>query len=68
MVARRRPGSPSMRIVLAFTLVCGLAVAARAQDMPPMPKPGPEHALFKEDEGTWDAVVEVSMPGAPASP
>jgi hypothetical protein len=30
-----------------------------------MPKPGPEHAIFKEDAGTWDAVVEVFMqPGA----
>ncbi|MGH2398873.1 MAG: DUF1579 domain-containing protein [bacterium] len=54
------------RVLLAFTLACGLAVAARAaQDMPPMPKPGPEHALFKEDEGTWDATVEMFMPGAP---
>ena len=53
------------RIVLAFTLVCGLAAAARAQEMPPMPKPGPEHALFKEDEGTWDAAVEIFAPGQP---
>jgi Protein of unknown function (DUF1579) len=52
------------RILLAFTLACGLAVAARAaQDMPPPPKPGPEHALFKEDEGTWDASIEMFMPG-----
>jgi hypothetical protein len=55
------------RIVLAFTLACGVAVAARAQDMPPMPKPGPEHAMFKDDAGTWDAVVEVFIPGAPPS-
>jgi hypothetical protein len=34
--------------------------------MPPMPKPGPEHAIFKEDVGTWDAVVETYMePGKP---
>jgi hypothetical protein len=34
--------------------------------MPPPPKPGPEHQLFKEDAGTWDAVVETFMaPGAP---
>jgi hypothetical protein len=32
-----------------------------------MPKPGPEHAFFKDDEGTWDAVVEAFMPGAPPS-
>ena len=58
------------RIMLAFMLVCGLAVAARAQaptppQPPPMPKPGPEHALFKEDEGTWDAAVEIFVPGQP---
>jgi hypothetical protein len=58
------------RVVLAITFVCGLAVAARAaqaptppQPPPPAPKPGPEHALFKEDEGTWDAVVEMFVPG-----
>ena len=31
------------------------------QGMPPLPKPGPEHAVFKEDAGTWDAVVETFM-------
>ena len=36
-----------------------------AQDMPPLPKPGPEHELLKHDEGTWDASVEMLMPGAP---
>jgi hypothetical protein len=37
------------------------------QGMPPLPKPGPEHEIFKEDAGTWDAVVESFMtPGAPA--
>jgi Protein of unknown function (DUF1579) len=50
------------RITLAFTLACGLAVAAHAQE-PPMPKPGPEHQMFKDDEGTWDAVVEMFIPG-----
>jgi hypothetical protein len=39
--------------------------AGAPQAMPPLPKPGPEHAIFKEDEGTWDAVVEMMMPGAP---
>jgi hypothetical protein len=33
---------------------------------PPMPKPGPQHELFKTDAGTWDATVEAWMaPGAP---
>jgi hypothetical protein len=36
--------------------------------MPPLPKPGPEHELFRHDEGTWDAVVEMAMgPGQPAT-
>ena len=42
--------------------------AALAQQAPPMPTPGPEHAVFKMDVGTWDAVVElVPAPGAPAT-
>ena len=51
-----------------LTCVTALLVAggsAAAQDMPPMPAPGPEHAVFKMDEGTWDATVEISPPGAP---
>jgi hypothetical protein len=52
------------RITLALTLACGVAVAAHAQQPPPpMPTPGPEHQLFKEDEGTWDATVEMFAPG-----
>jgi uncharacterized protein DUF1579 len=50
------------------TLVLGLAGLAAAQGMPPLPKPGPEHALFKEAAGVWDAKVESWMaPGAPPS-
>jgi hypothetical protein len=42
------------------------AEAVAAQEMPPVPKPGPEHELFKLDEGTWDATVEITPgPGAP---
>ena len=35
--------------------------------MPPAPKPGPEQAILKRDEGIWDARVEMHMgsPGAP---
>jgi hypothetical protein len=58
-------------IAVACTVVFGLAGLAAAQDpagMPPMPKAGPEHALFKEAEGVWDAKVESWMvPGAPPS-
>jgi hypothetical protein len=55
----------------AVAVVCGLAVAlagvAVAQEMPPLPKPGPEHVVFKEVAGTWDAKVETFMgPGEPA--
>jgi len=42
------------------------APGAGAQAMPPMPKPGPEHAILKQEEGTWDATVEMwPAPGAP---
>ena len=49
--------------VVAVGLLGG--VAARAQE-PVMPKPGPEHEILKMDAGVWDAVVEVTPPGAPA--
>ena len=52
--------------VVPLMLAAG-TVAAQAPEMP-MPKPGPEHKLFQQDEGTWDATVEMSMaPGAPAT-
>jgi len=66
-----------MRLRIVFILVlAAMAVAVAAQDkpaapagapqMPPLPKPGPEHAIFKEVAGTWDAKVETFMvPGAP---
>jgi uncharacterized protein DUF1579 len=55
-------------------LLCGalaaLALASPAlAQMPPVPQPGPEHALLKGDAGTWDATVEVILPpGAPPVP
>jgi hypothetical protein len=46
-------------------MVFSVAPAA-GQEMPPMPKPGPEHELLKQEAGTWDAVVEITPgPGAP---
>ena len=51
--------------MLAAALGVSLAATAGAQEMP-MPTPGPEHAVLKMDEGTWDAVVELTPPGAPA--
>jgi Protein of unknown function (DUF1579) len=55
---------PALLSSLAYSLI--LSSGAAAQDMPPMPKPGPEHELLKMEVGTWDAVVEMSPPGAPA--
>ena len=56
------------RVALAAALsamVLAGPVAAQ-QGAPPAPKPGPEHMVFKQDEGTWDAVVEMFMaPDAP---
>lgn len=54
----------------AFLVLLGAAPYAAAQtgtqQMPPMPKPGPEHEILKMDEGTWDATVEfIPGPGAP---
>jgi Protein of unknown function (DUF1579) len=40
----------------------GDKAAAAKQEAPPTPKPGPEHAIFKMDVGTWDAEVEI-IPG-----
>lgn len=54
-------------VVLFVALMLPATASAQAEQMPPMPKPGPEHALLKMDEGTWDAVVEV-MPGPGAEP
>jgi Protein of unknown function (DUF1579) len=54
---------PALLSSLACSLV--LSSAAAAQDVPPTPKPGPEHEIFKMEEGTWDAVIELSPPGAP---
>jgi hypothetical protein len=65
-------------VVGACTFLAGSATLALAQDkptaagapqaMPPLPKPGPEHAIYKQMAGTWDATVESFMaPGAPPS-
>lgn len=54
------------RLVFVSVIVSAVAVVS-AQQGPPMPKPGPEHAVLKADVGTWDAVVEVTpAPGQPA--
>lgn len=51
---------------LAAVAVVVMAAGVAAQDMPPLPKPGPEHEILKMDVGTWDATVEaMAAPGAP---
>jgi hypothetical protein len=51
---------------LAVVSILGAGVPNASAQMPPPPKPGPEHAVFKMDVGTWDAVVEtMQAPGAP---
>jgi hypothetical protein len=57
-----------MKKALSFLAVSvlSLAVPVLAQG-PPMPTPGTEHEMLKKDVGTWDATVEMFMPGAPPS-
>jgi len=50
---------------LLFAGACLMPAVAIAQGPPPALTPGPEHALLKEDVGTWDASVEMMIPGAP---
>lgn len=57
--------SCSRLLLLAASIV--LAPALAAAQGPEPPRPGPEHAVLKEDLGTWDASIEVLMTGAPGS-
>lgn len=59
-----------IRSVVRLLLLSGVSLvpAIAAAQAPPMPTPGPEHAVLKEDLGTWDASIEMLMPGAPAAP
>jgi len=64
------------RVFLCTLATVAVTFAAAAQDkptappgMPPLPQPGPEHAVLKADEGTWEATVEMlGPPGAPVPP
>ena len=53
-----------MRLVVAGVLLAVLSTprpaAAQGDQMPPPPKPGPEHDVLKMDAGTWDATVEIT--------
>jgi hypothetical protein len=55
----------ALTLSVVVTAACLVPAVAAAQ-APPMPTAGPEHAVLKEDVGTWDASIEVLMPGAPA--
>lgn len=55
----------ALALATAAMILAAGTLVAQAPDMP-MPKPGPEHKIFDEDAGTWDATVETFMaPGAP---
>jgi hypothetical protein len=56
-----RLGAFSVAIAICF------AAAAAGQQMPPMPKPGPEQEVLKREVGTWDATVEMLGPGGTAT-
>jgi hypothetical protein len=47
---------------MAALLCAPSARMAAAQEMPPMPKPGPAHEILKEEAGMWDAKVEMMSP------
>lgn len=54
--------------IFVACLAAGSVSAQQSAQMPPLPKPGPEHAVLKADVGVWDAVVETfEAPGAPAA-
>lgn len=57
---------PALAVIVVAYAVCTPSVAG--QEMPPVPKPGPEHKVLAQDVGTWNAVVEVFGPdGSPMS-
>ncbi|HXH06712.1 MAG TPA: DUF1579 domain-containing protein [Vicinamibacterales bacterium] len=63
-----RSSRPAGAVAFFIALLSAVPAAAQSQPpgappgLPPLPKPGPEHELFRQEEGTWDAVVEMSMP------
>jgi hypothetical protein len=54
-----------LAVCVAVAVLAPGAALAQTHEMP-VPKPGPEHKLFEEDAGAWNATVETFMaPGAP---
>jgi hypothetical protein len=58
--------STRFAVLVAVVVILGVPSSALSQGPPPMPTPGPEHAIFKMDVGTWDAVIELT--GGPGEP
>ena len=50
----------SHKLSFGSILLMFVAITATAQEPPPSPKPGPEHAMLKSMEGTWDAVMKMA--------
>lgn len=70
------PRSVSFAATMLALTLAGPARAQEAKKAPaekkapaapemPVPKPGPEHEVLKNDVGAWDATVEMMGPGAP---
>src|SRR5712691_8702251 len=53
------------RVVVGGVLWLLALPSLAQQGAPPLPKPGPEHEVLKQDVGTWDATVEMMEPGKP---
>jgi hypothetical protein len=49
-------------LTMAALLCTAGARTAAAQEMPALPKPGPEHEVLKSEAGTWDAKIETMTP------
>ena len=49
----------ALPLVLAVSLIAGTFSRATLASAQEFPKPGPEHALLKEFEGTWSAVTKM---------
>jgi hypothetical protein len=53
-----------LSLLTAHAVISLATASALAQAPPELPKPGPEHELLKQLEGTWEA--SMTMPGSPA--
>jgi Protein of unknown function (DUF1579) len=58
--------SDALRVLRMVGLAAIVPAASAFAQMPPLPKPGPEHEVLRRDVGVWDATVE--MQGPPGTP